>query len=208
MSLIKTMIGDPYFKCCLGSVKPEELLPIGTVGINHSWSYGRGPFWTDEVDVGTALEFANIHRLLWEDVTKWANHPVLVVGDELGLTESVCKFEKLRYYDEGNEEVRKLNREIRQIGFEKHYCSIKDGTVVVSFLDNIELLYDLDSEEGFVPYKAFLLTGNVNNITLFAMEYTIINLGIVLEKSYYWNLEKVTTSGNYTLLHLNAIVEK
>lgn len=208
MSLIKTMIGDPNFKFSFGNVKPEELVPIGTVGINHSWSYGRGPFWTDEVDVGTALEFANIHRLLWEYATEWANHPVLVVGDELGLTDSVCNFEKLKYYDEGNEEVRKLNGEIRKIGFEKQYCSFKEGTVVVSFLDNIELLYDLDSEEDFVPYKAFLLTGNVNNITLLAMEYTIINLGIVLEKPYYWDLEKITTSGNYTLLHLNAIAEK
>lgn len=199
MSLISTMIKNPNFNYSLGEIKPESLIPIDTNGLYHSWTYGKGPFWTDEIDVGDALGFANIHNLLQDASDEWQDHPVFAIGDELGLSGGVCPISEINYMDEGNESVRKLNMEIHKTGFIKNTVP-PTGGVVVMFEDNIEVLYDMDSVT--FPWLAHVLTGKIDNITLMAMQYTIINLGIVLEKEYYWDLERVTRSGEFSMLHL------
>ena len=180
------------------TVTYETLISMYEHQGNHSWTYnGKNIVWLEESPASEVLEFMKIHKALCAIPESFHRTRLHIVGDYYGIVPNAFKPYKVNFLDDGNEILRKKNMLL-----EVNY-TIKEEALVDCYVllhDHIDKLFDMDN-----VYDAYLLTKDLDTITLTMFDFMLKGMATALDVDYYFTIKKLTTCKPYTFIRVKRV---
>ncbi len=203
--MINILISNPLFNSKdafwnkIEPVSTDTLISLYGKDDRQSWSYnGNDVIFLPEMPVADVLEFMQIHKLFKNIPDSFHKTHAHIMGDMFGLVTQAINPYKVTYLDDVD------NTYIANINIVKDYV-LKDEEIinkVIILNDHVETLYELNIDFT----EAYMLTREADILTLCALDYMLKGLSATIDADYYFNITKIITCEQYTLIKTERIM--
>lgn len=192
--LLSDLIEDPTsFWVSVPEIKLDELVSMYEDNGKHSWTYnGKDVVWLPELPVSDVLFLMNMHKLFSTIPDSYHKAKLEITGDYFGLIPIACKPYNYTYMDLGDENIRERN------GYKPNYVLGEQEIITKHIIlnDHIDKLFEMDN-----VYDAYMMTKTTDRMSLLMFNYLLKGTQTI-DVDYYYNITKLITCGEYTLIKI------